>query len=533
MSGAGSAATEQTPKRGGTVVMGTLREPPCLNAYLYRCNLNLPPAGILMSLPLRGAFSVGSDYTYRPDLVSRVEYTTTAPFTLTYHIREDARWSDGTSITARDFAFTHEVVRSVSDELFDTDAEIWAVIRSVRATAPKTVEVVLRSRYAGWRRLFSPVLPAHVLRGADFSTVWDDGIRDPRTGRPIGSGPFLVERWERGRSVTFVRNPGYWKRHAPYLDRIVFRFCMRCGELGAEQVELLQRGELDLVVSTVLTGEQFRELRTNRALRTLAQQGPSWEHIDVRTREGGHPALERKLVRRAVAYGIDRVALARATYGEVAARYPPSDSAVFPTFSFGYRPNWNAYRYRPDHARTLLSQAGCRPGTDGIYVCGGERLSLRMATLAGDQRRQRILLAIQRHLLRAGIEIVPVYASPPALFGQLLPSGDFDLALFSYLSFPDGPETSHVLYACGGAQNLAGYCQRIITRDLDQARRIIDTARRARVLNRADVQLARDVPVIPLFQNPVVVATKSDIRNVGVPVFLDPFTGAENWWLDD
>ena len=50
-------------------------------------------------------------------------------------------------------------------------------------------------------------------------------IDNPKTGRPIGSGPFLVERWERGKQLTLVRNPRYWGPHAAYLDRIVIRFC--------------------------------------------------------------------------------------------------------------------------------------------------------------------------------------------------------------------------------------------------------------------------------------------------------------------
>jgi peptide/nickel transport system substrate-binding protein len=530
VSGAGGS-TAQTPKRGGTLVVGTLREPPCLNAYLYRCSLNLPPAGILMSLPLRGAFSVGRDYTYRPDLVSRAEYTTRPPFTVTYHIRPKARWSDGRDVTAQDFVFTHAAIRSVMKELYAPEAEDWAVIRSVRAVDAKTVGVVLRAGFAGWQRLFPSVLPAHALRGQDLSTVWLDGIRNPRTGRPIGSGPFLVESWERGRAITFVRNPRYW-RHPPYVARLVVRFCQQCGAPGAEQLELLRTGGLDLVLSTVLTGEQVGEIRSLRDVSVLAGQGPNWEHLEIRLGPGGHPALKRKLVRRALAYGMDRVALARTIYGEIDARYAPSDSAIYPVFSPHYRPNWRGYRYGPARARSLLEAEGCRREPDGIYACDGTRLSFRLATLAGDPRRQGIVENIQRQLRSAGVEIVPVYYPPPILFDQVLPSGNFDLALFSYLSFPDGPGRSHLLYGCGGGQNLAGYCQRLVDRDLEQARRIVDPRRQAEVLNRADAQLAKDVPVIPLFQIPVVIASKSSVRNVRLVAFLDPFVNAENWWLD-
>jgi peptide/nickel transport system substrate-binding protein len=523
---------EQTPKRGGTVIVGTLVEPGCLNAFLHRCASNLPNVGALVELALPGAFRVTPDFAYRPNLVSSVEYSKTRPFTLTYHIRPKARWSDGVPVTARDFVFTDAAVRSVATELWEPEVELYAPVRRVRAVDEKTVEVVLRSRFAGWRGLFPRILPSHALRGSDFSSVWLDRIHDPRTGRAIGSGPFLVSRWERGRSVTFTRNPRYWGHHLAYLDRLVVRFCEQCGAIGSEQLEWMRTGEVDVVQSPVLTGEQVERLRALQSVRVHAGPGASWEHLDIRIGEGGHPALKRKRVRQALAYGIDRVALARALNAQFAARYPPSDSAVFLTNSTYYRPNWGRYRYRPAEARGLLEAEGCRPGPDGIYACDGRRLSLRLATLTGNPRRQQTLEHIQRQLRRAGIEIVPEYTPGQILFNQVLPGGGFDLMLFSYIRFPDFPGNSVGVYGCGGVQNFAGYCQRLVTRDLDQARRILDAARQAQVLNRADAQLSRDVPVIPLFQNPYVVAHRSSVQNIGLAPQLNPFVNADNWWLE-
>jgi peptide/nickel transport system substrate-binding protein len=158
-------------------------------------------------------------------------------------------------------------------------------------------------------------------------------------------------------------------------------------------------------------------------------------------------------------------------------------------------------------------------------------MSLRLTTIAGDPRRQRALEAIQRQLRQAGIDIQPVYAGANTLFEEIVPGGTFDLAMFSYLSGPDAPGTSFGLYGCGAVQNYSGYCQRLVSRDLDQAQRILDTGRQAQVLHRADAQLARDVPVIPLYQNPVVAASNSAVRGVRLGVYWDAFANAEDWWL--
>ena len=110
------------------------------------------------------------------------------------------------------------------------------------------------------------------------------------------------------------------------------------------------------------------------------------------------------------------------------------NSAVYLTQSRYYEPNWSAYRYRPAEARRLLEQAGCRRGADGIFSCGGQRLSLRFVTTAGISSRAQALSLIQAQLRAAGVEVVPEFAAPGAFFGQILPQGAFDVALFSWAS---------------------------------------------------------------------------------------------------
>ena len=84
----------------------------------------------------------------------------------------------------------------------------------------------------------------------------------------------------------------------------------------------------------------------------------------------------------------------------------------------------------PEQGRRLLEQAGCRRGGDGIYSCAGERLSLRFATAAGVERRERTVQLAQAQLRQAGVEVIPVYARP-VVFLEILESRDFDLALFA------------------------------------------------------------------------------------------------------
>ncbi len=87
---------------------------------------------------------------------------------------------------------------------------------------------------------------------------------------------------------------------------------------------------------------------------------------------------------------------------------------------------------------------------------------------------------VQAQLRQIGVEAVPTFVTGAA-FNQILRSGDFDVALFGFVRAPN--PIGKDVYGCGGAQNFSGYCQRLVTRDLDQADRILDEDRRRSVLN--------------------------------------------------
>ena len=285
-----------------------------------------------------------------------------------------------------------------------------------------------------------------------------------------------------------------------------------------------RRGDLDATFGlgrvVALLGEPGIRVRAVRLLR--------YEHFAIRVGRGGHPALRNKLVRQAIAYGIDRLTFAKQQPAAAFTTVDELDSLVYLKPSPHYRPNWGTFRFRPAEARRLLERAGCRTGADGVYVCAGERLSLRFVTSAGIGIRERILSLAQAQLRQAGIEVRPTFAPGPAFTGQVLPNGDFDVALFAFDIDPT--LGSGDVYKCGGSQNFTGYCQRLVTRDIDQAERILDERDRARVLNRADAQMAKDVPAIPLYQPSFSWSQRTSLR--GVVLFpRNPLSGAENWWL--
>jgi peptide/nickel transport system substrate-binding protein len=523
--GAGGSEAAK-PRTGGTVVvlepfgpdepwcLGPV--PPCAPEFFKP----FPSTEPIVGQVLEGAFEVAPDLTYRPNLVSRATVTK-RPFTVTYHIRPDARWGDGPPVTAQDFVFTHKLLLFVEDLRRDggrrPEDPFWDV-RAVRALDAKTVKVSFKSPVAAWRELFHRVYPRHALAGQDPRSVWRDGIFNPKTGRPTGSGPFLIERWERGRQIILVRNR-HWKPRRPYLDRIVYRF------------------RPDLPPNPYLAGVDlywtYRNVPRVLGHETKATLGPVWEHVAVQLGPNGHPALKSRLVRRALAFGIDRAALVnRLSFGRFTR---PLHNGILLTNSRFYERHWHIYGYRPQESRRLLEQAGCSRGSDAIYSCAGRRLSLRLAargssSLGASEVEGAGVRTLQEQLRTIGVELVPIFSPSDRFFESVLPGGDYDLALFSRISGPEPGATVEV-WRCGGAGNLTGYCNREVSRELLRSRTMVDQKVRMKLLNRVDALLARDVPFIPLYQQPWFVSHRPGLRGV----VNNPWEGftwnSEGWWL--
>src|SRR5215211_525889 len=189
----GDTAAKPKPRLGGSIVYLADGEPPHLNPFI--------PGGdhLFAHVPhviaMAGAFRVTPSWTYERDLVSKATVRKRGGgMVVRYVIDKRARWSDGVPITAEDFRFTWRVNADPRYHNPSSSAS-YEPIASVSGGRSKTVTVSFRRILAGWRDLFAEVLPAHALAGADMRQVWRHGIDDPRTGKPIASGPFYLADW--------------------------------------------------------------------------------------------------------------------------------------------------------------------------------------------------------------------------------------------------------------------------------------------------------------------------------------------------
>ena len=206
--------------------------------------------------------------------------------------------------------------------------------------------------------------------------------------------------------------------------------------------------------------------------------------------------------------------IANALYATIAPGLPALYSHMFKPFESTYKKNWAVYKFSQTKVIAILKAHGCTGGPDkpaannsDIFSCPNVgKLSFRFGTTTGNQLRALTFEIMQRQLKSVGIELVPRFQVAGTLFGTTLPSGDWDLLLFTWVGSPGTQITVKDLYACGGEENYMNYCNTKFTKVLNAVANTLSASDRAKMLNAAEAKyMVKDIPSIPVYARPMFV----------------------------
>jgi len=510
-------------KSAGTLVFGAEQGGGpdwCLNLILdVDCNAFW---NVVFQTPvIRGAFLFTPQFTYKPDLITKAVLKT-RPQRVTYYIRKNARWNDGVQVTGKDFRFTWQTaINPKYKEHIDPLG--WEDIRSVKGNG-KVVTVTYKRNFAAWKGLFGYVLPQHALAGTDMLTVWNDCICNPKKGNaPIGNGPFLLTRFDRGSGITLTRNPRAWHGKRAKLDSIVFRFITNTNS----EIQAIRSGEVDAIYPQPQLA--LADLRNQAGLRVVSHVGLQFEHVEIQQGAKGNPLAKQAWMRQALITAMNRTAAARALYGTLNPTVNALQSLVRLKGEKGYSTDFAKWNYNPSKVDSMMRAHNCSKGGDGIYRCNGTKVSFDFASTTGNALRTLAFTVFQDQAAKAGIEFRNGFVPAGTLFGSKLPAHDFDLAMFTYLVTVD-PHYVVSIFSCGNPGNYTEYCNRSVTRKLGQSDRELNPNKRLNLIKAVGKTLANDVPMIPLFQRPTYLVYKTNVAGlVDNASSQGPSFNAENW----
>ena len=115
-------------------------------------------------------------------------------------------------------------------------------------------------------------------------TVWNDCICNPKKGNaPIGDGPFLLTKFDRGSGITLEKNTRGWYGKPAKLSSIVFRFITNTNS----EIQAIRGGEVDAIYPQPQLA--LADLKGQAGLQIQTHLGLSWEHIEIQQGAKGNP----------------------------------------------------------------------------------------------------------------------------------------------------------------------------------------------------------------------------------------------------
>jgi peptide/nickel transport system substrate-binding protein len=522
-SGQEETATEDK-KTGGTVVLAAEQEPESLN-WLTSTH-NTAWGNYIMQFVWPGTWNASPDgekFT-NEELVESVELTSEDPQTVVYKINPDAVWSDDKPVTADDFIFTWEA-QNGKDPAYDAAGttgyeDIESVVGSDNG---KTVTVKFAKKFADWEALFDFILPVHAFTAAGGG----DKVKGFATGfvtqtyqvaNFVSGGPFTVTELKPGESMTLSRNEKYYGEK-PFLDKIVIPFITD----ATQQPAALENNEADVAFPQAQI-DLVQQLQNIQGVTADIGFGTFWEHLDFNLLNQ-HLAV--KEVRQAVAKAIDREQVVERLPKQVSDKAEVLNNRIYKPGQEDYEDHGKGYEKRDlAGAAKLLEGAGYAKGADGIYAKGGNKLTLRIVWRDPNPRRQQTAQLLQSQLKEAGID---AQLSPQPDFLWLEP-GNFDIALFGWTGGTVLSSTTSI-YETEGGQNHASHSNPKIDQLFDQANEELDADKRADLMNQIDEILWEDLPTLPMFQVPEVLAYRDTIDGPEYNGFIGPTWNANTWSL--
>jgi peptide/nickel transport system substrate-binding protein len=438
-----------------------------------------------------------------------------------WHLRPDARWSDGVPVSADDFIFTFHLIKDADVPAISRDIENRIVQMEARDHG-RTLVVLWREPYAfaheGHRHL---LLPKHIeeprFQGLDDKKEYE---RTPFNRLPIGNGPYQVDDWSFGRHLVLKRQP-FWHGPGPALERIVFRFIPE-PETVLANLDIHGLGAVSPIALDYELAMQFHQRALEQgdsSYEVIVKPGLWWEHIDFNTE---NPITADQRVRQALTLGLNRQALCARLFPGLACGtdtwLAPVHPACFPEAG-RVAPDLARYPFDRAHAAQLLDAAGWHEHPQGVRTKDGRELHLTLTFQAGDLLSERVAQTAKEDWRQLGVDLAlrPVDAKK---FGETSAASRAyqGLSLYPWIMDPsaDGITfwTSHNIPTDDKPTGQNACRWRNLRSDdlLQQASQTLDSARRRDLLWQQQRIWAEELPAMPLFFLPEVSIRHRDLR---------------------
>jgi|UniRef100_A0A7C1FS18 peptide/nickel transport system substrate-binding protein len=549
-----AAAASPTPaagKRGegGLVKLLWWQAPTILNPHLAQGTKDFDASRIVME-PLADVNDAGELVPILAAEIPSVENGGVAKDakSVTWKLKRNVKWSDGTPFTSKDVKFTYEYV--INEATTATTMGNYQVIESIETPDDYTVVIKFKNPNPAWMNVFvgpyGMILPEHVLR--DY--VGEKARNAPFNLNPIGTGPYKVKEFRPGDVVVYEINENYREPDKPYFAQVEMK---GGGDATTAARAVLQTGEVDYawnlqVEATVLDQlekagvgvvEVIEGVNVERILINMTD--PRKEVDGERSKLGvPHPWQSDLRVRQAYALACQRDVIANTLYGR--AGKATSNILVAPERFVSKNTSW---KFDLNEAAKLLDEAGWTKGPDGVRQKDGVRMEIVYQTSINPVR-QKTQEIIKNAFEQLGIKVELKSIEASVFFSSDPGNPDTYAHFYTDIEmFTNGPSSTYPLdymiswygkedNIAQKANNWAGNnIERWQNEEYDklfeQAQTELDPKKQEELFIKMNDLVVNNVVVIPLVHRNSVSGRKKDLTGLELSRWTDETWNIANW----
>jgi peptide/nickel transport system substrate-binding protein len=425
----------------------------------------------IQELVFNGLVAIGPDYAPAADLADK--WDNPDDKTWVFHLRQGVKFHDGSDLTAADVKFTYE---SVLDQAFNSPVRAFYLsVDKVEATERSTVTFTLKTPFAPFLSYMDlAIVPQAVVQklGADFGT------------KPVGSGPFKVDRWATGDTIELSANDSFFGGR-PNLDRVRVKVVPD----NSGRVVGLESGDLDFVQSPV-SPQDVARVQTAAKLKVDRTPAAGYTYVNLNCAD---PILADKKVRQALSHLVNKQQIIDTIYKGIG---KPANGPIVPGM-WAYSADVPSYDYNPEKAKQLLDDAGWKlnQAADGMRSKDGQKLSLTVRTHSEDPDRKQLIQVLQSEFQKVGIDATTSTVEFPAFF-QDVQDGKYQVGVIGWLNLSDPDRATFRQFTLDGTANYGKYKNDQVDKLLKDARTTLDQSKAKTLYADAVKQIVDDAPYI-------------------------------------
>jgi ABC-type transport system substrate-binding protein len=461
-------------KAGGVLKFALLRDPvgwePHINqgATTYTFMNNIYEA--LIRYSLQGSLEPGL----------AVRWENPDPTTYTLHLRRNVKFHSGNPFTAEDVKFSIE--RILDPKTAATRSKEFSVVQGVTVVDPYTVKITLKKPNA-------PFL--EVLASGEAVMVdkkWAEAGGNFKQAAS-GTGPFKQGPYETGVRYALVKNPDYWEKPYPYLDRIEYASIPK----DEVRVQALQTGSVDM--AEYIPWQSIKSLEKDPNTQVYL----GYDTFNIIRLNPKRPPFDNVKVRQAFNYLIDSKEIIDLAWGGIGVAM---DAALIPEGHWAY-PNLHVWKYDLAKGKQLLAEAGVNPATTRI-IFDSTTLSVHM------DDAQIIVTQLQK----AGFTQIELKPMDVPTQQKKRVSGDYTMFIDGFsLPWPD-PDFYTVWFSSAAPLygKSVGFADEQLDKLLDEGRSTLDQGKRKAIYTQIEQRLVELAPWVFLHWRPQAEAGRANVK---------------------